>query len=130
MFQLPVSRTYTGIILETGIWTAEQKMQYVTMILYHNINNSDANTKFKQVVEEKEQNQFKNTFHQKVKKIAKYLQIDISDVTATSKSNGKKTIKEKAIDRMQKRMKEDMQEKTKCGALRNDKWGRKQYIKV
>ena len=41
----------------------------------------------------------------------------------------KKTIKEKAIDRMQKRMKEDMQEKTKCRELRNDKWERKQYIK-
>ena len=90
MFQLPVSRTYTGIIMETGIWAAEQKMQYATMILYHNINNSDDNRKFKQVVEEQEQNQFKNTFHRKVKKIAKYLQIDISDVTATSTSKWKK----------------------------------------
>ena len=57
------------------------------MILYHNINNSDDNRKFKQVVEEQEQNQFKNTFHRKVKKIAKYLQIDI---TATSTSKWKK----------------------------------------
>ena len=35
----------------------------------------------------------------------------------------------KAIDRIRKRMKEDMQEKTKCSTLRNDRWERKQDIK-
>ena len=84
IFQLPASTAYTGIIMETGIWPAEQKIQYSTMMLYHNIKNSDNNRKVKQVVEEQEQNQFKNTFYQKVKKIAKDLQIDISDVTSTS----------------------------------------------
>ena len=43
--------------------------------------------------------------------------------------NGKKKVKGKAIDRIRKRMKEDMQEKTKCRTLQNDKWERKQYIK-
>ena len=90
IFQLPVSTTYTGIIMETGIWPAKQKIQYATMILYHNIKNSDDNKKIKQAVEEQEQNQFKNTFYQKVQKIAKDLQIDISDVTSTSKSKWKK----------------------------------------
>ena len=66
IFQLPVSTTYTGIIMETGIWPAKQKIQYATMMLYHNIKNSDDNRKVKQVVEEQEQNQFKNTFYQKV----------------------------------------------------------------
>ena len=129
IFQLPFSTTYTGIIMETGIWPAKQKIQYATMMLYHNIKNSDDNRKVKQVVEEQEQNQFKNTFYQKVQKIAKDLQIDISDVTSTSKSNCKKKVKGKAIDRIRKRMKEDMQEKTKCRTVRNDKWERKQYIK-
>ena len=39
------------------------------MMFYHNIKNSDDNRKVKQVVEEveeQEQNQFKNTFYQKV----------------------------------------------------------------
>ena len=52
--------------METGIWPAEQKIQYATMMLYHNIKNSDDNRKFKQVVEEQDQNQFKNTFYPKV----------------------------------------------------------------
>ena len=37
--------------------------------------------------------------------------------------------KRKAIDRTRKRMNEEMQEKTKCRTIRNDKWERKQYIK-
>ena len=40
-----------------------------------------------------------------------------------------KKAKGKAIDRIRKRMKEDMREKTKCRLLRNDRWERKQYIK-
>ena len=40
-----------------------------------------------------------------------------------------KKVKGKAIDRIRKRMKEEMQEKTKCRTLRNDNWERKQYIK-
>ena len=63
--------TSTGIIMETWIWPAEQKIQYATMMLYHNINNSDDNRKVKQVVDEQEQNQFKNTLYQTVKIIAK-----------------------------------------------------------
>ena len=30
IFQPPVSTAYTGIIMETGIWPAEQKIQYAT----------------------------------------------------------------------------------------------------
>ena len=59
-------------------------------MLYHNIKNSDDKRKVKQVVEEQEQNKYKNTFYHKVQKMANNLQIDISDVTSTSKSKRKK----------------------------------------
>ena len=55
-------------------------------MLYHNIINRDDNRKVKQVVEGQEQNEFKNTFYQKKQEITKELQIDIRDVTSTSKS--------------------------------------------
>ena len=35
IFQLPVSTTYTGIIMETGIWPAKSKIQYAAMMVYH-----------------------------------------------------------------------------------------------
>ena len=61
------------------------------MMLYHNRKNSDDNKKIKQVIEQQEQNQYKNTFYQKIQKIAKDLQIDINDVTSTNKSQWKRT---------------------------------------
>ena len=60
-------------------------------MLYHNRKNSDDNKKIKQVIEQQEQNQYKNTFYQKIQKIAKDLQIDINDVTSTNKSQWKRT---------------------------------------
>ena len=50
-------------------------------MLDHNIANSDVNRKFKQVLKDQQQNQYKNTFYQKVKKNCKNPQIDISYVT-------------------------------------------------
>ena len=91
IFLLPFSTAYTAIIMETGIRPTEQKIQYAKMMLYHNRKNSDDNKKIKQVIEQQEQNQYKNTFYQKIQKIAKDLQIDINDVTSTSKSQWKRT---------------------------------------
>ena len=71
------------------IWLAEPKIQYATMMLYR-MKNRDDNRKIKQVEEEQDQNQFRNTFYQKVQKIAKYLQTDICDVSSTSKSKWEK----------------------------------------
>ena len=98
--------------MELGIQPPEQKIQYATMMLCHNIKNND-NRKVKQVVEKQEQNQHMNTFYQKVQKIAKDLQIYISDVTSTSTSKWKKKVKGKAIDRLRNRMRDDMQKKNK-----------------
>ena len=96
------------------------------MILYHNIKSSDDNRKVRQFPT------FQNTFYQKMEKVAKDLQIHISDVTSASKSKrgggGGGGKEGKAIDRIRKRMIEDVQKKIKC-CIRNDKLGKKQYIK-
>ena len=119
IFQLPVSTAYTGITIETGIWFAEPKIQYATMMLYR-MKNSDDNRKVKQVEEEQDQNQFRNTFYQKVQKIANIYKLIFVMPTQPVNQNGKK-VKGKAIDKIRKAMKEDIQEKTKYRTLRNDK---------
>ena len=42
-----MSTAYTGTLMETGIWHAEQRIQYATLTLYHNIKNSDEERKIK-----------------------------------------------------------------------------------
>ena len=36
-----LSKSYNGLIMETGTWVANHRIQYSTMLLYHNIMNSD-----------------------------------------------------------------------------------------
>ena len=87
--QLPVSTAYTGITIETGIWFAEPKIQYATMMLYR-MKNSDDNRKVKQVEEEQDRNQFRNTFYQKVQKIANIYKLIFVMPTQPVNQNGKK----------------------------------------
>ena len=89
IFQLSVSTAYTGITIETGIWFAEPKIQYATMMLYR-MKNSDDNRKVKQVEEEQDQNQFRNTFYQKVQKIANIYKLIFVMSTQPVNQNGKK----------------------------------------
>ena len=41
VFNLPISTLYIGLLMETGAWPANHRIQYTTMMLYHNIMNSD-----------------------------------------------------------------------------------------
>ena len=63
IFKLPVSTVYTGILMETGIWTAEQRMEYATLMFYHNIKNSNEERKIKMIEEQEKKNY--NNFLQK-----------------------------------------------------------------
>ena len=90
ILKLPVSTAYTGILMETGIWPAEQRIQYATLMLYHNIKNSDEERKIKKMIEEQEKKNHNNTFYKKVQQIAKTLEIEIDKVTG-KKINMEKT---------------------------------------
>ena len=41
IFNLPILPSYIGLIMETGTWRANQRIQYSIMMLYHSIMNSD-----------------------------------------------------------------------------------------
>ena len=90
IFKLPVSTAYTGILMETGIWPAEQRIQYATLMLYHNIKNSDEERKIKKMIEEQEKKNYNNTFYKKVQQIAETLEIEIDKATGKKKSSWEK----------------------------------------
>ena len=37
IFSLPITTPYIGLIIETGVWPAEQRINYSSLMLYHNI---------------------------------------------------------------------------------------------
>ena len=54
IFQLTVITSYVRMLMETGIWPAEQRIQNETLMLYHNVKNSDEDRKIKKMIEEQE----------------------------------------------------------------------------
>ena len=44
--------------MRTGIWPAEQRIQYATLMLYHNINGGEYR-KIKKMLEEQKRNNYK-----------------------------------------------------------------------
>ena len=102
IFKLPLSTAYTGILMETEIWLAEQRTQYATLMLYHNIKNSDEERKIKMMIKEQEKKNWKSTFYKKVKQITETLEIEIDKVTGKKKSTWKNEAKEKVTSKVKK----------------------------
>ena len=73
------------------------------------------------------QNQ-QNTFYEKVRTIAKDLNIKLKAAVTMKKSEWKRAIKYKAQNKIQERVEKEMENKTKLRTVREDKWGRKEYI--
>ena len=56
IFRQPVSTIDTEILMETGIWPAEERIQQVTLMLYQNIKNSDEERKTTKMIEQEKKN--------------------------------------------------------------------------
>ena len=65
IFKLPLSTTYTGMLMETEIWPAEQRIQYAALMLYHNTKNNDEKRKIKKMIDEQERDNCNNTLYKK-----------------------------------------------------------------
>ena len=86
IFKLPVSTAYTGILMETGIWPAEPRIQYATLMLYNIIKNSNEERKIKKMIKEQEKKNCSKTFYKKVQQIADTLEIETDKVAGKKKS--------------------------------------------
>ena len=71
IFNVPISTSYIGLIMETGTWPANPRIQYSIMMLYHNM---------------------KNTMISKVKQIGQEIGLKIKNVENMRKSKWKKQV--------------------------------------
>ena len=124
MFSLPITTPYIGPIIEAGIWPAEQRINYSSLMLYHNIINSSKCTLVKLIQEQRAQNH-SNTFYVKVRTIAEELCIKLEKAVIMKKSDWKRTVKDKLQNQIQERVEKEMENKTKLKTVREDKWERK-----
>ena len=70
IFNVPISTSYIGLIMETGTWPANQRIQYSIMMLYHNIMNSDHKRVARKILAEQAKSNHKNTMISKMQEIA------------------------------------------------------------
>ena len=69
-----------GILYEIGIWPIKERIEYNTMMLFHSIMNSDDERIQKKIIEQQQKEKLKNTMYERVKDIAKELEINIAKV--------------------------------------------------
>ena len=122
IFNLPITTPYIGLIIEAGVWPAEQRINYSSLMLYHNIINSSKDRLVKQIIQEQRAQNHQNTFYEKVRTIAKELNIKLEAAVTMKKSAWKRTIKYKVQNKIQERVEKEMENKTKLRTVREDKW--------
>ena len=67
IFSLPITTPYIGLIIETGVWPAEQRINYSSLMLYHSIMNCSIDRLVEQIIQEQRAQNHPNTFYNKVR---------------------------------------------------------------
>ena len=116
-FNFLILTSYIGLIIETGTRPANQRRQYSTMMLYHNIMNSDHKRTSRKILAEQTKSNHKNTMISKVQQIAPEIGVKLENVENISKSKWKKQVKEKIGNSIEERTKQEMTNKTKARTM-------------
>ena len=125
---LPISTSYNCYRMETDTWPANQIMQYSTMMLYHNIMNSDHKRVAKKILAVKTKSNHKKTMISKMQLIAQEIGEKMKNVESMNKTKWKKQVKEKIGKSREGKTKQEMINKTTSRTLIEDKWERKKYL--
>ena len=129
IFSFPISTSYIDLIMETGSWPANQRIQYSITMLCHNIMNSGHKIVARKILAEQTKSNDKNTMSSKVQQITQEIGVKIKNMKTMSKSKWKKQMKEKIKKSIEERTKQKMINKTKTRTTVEDKWERKKYLK-
>ena len=70
ILNLLLSTSYTGILMETGIWPVMARINYATLTLFHPVINSN-NRLATDIVLQQEKSNLPNTFYQRVSEIGR-----------------------------------------------------------
>ena len=120
IFNLSITAPFIGLIIETGVWPAEQTINYSSLMLYHNIINSTKDRLVKQIIQEIRAQNHQNTFYEKVREISEELSIKLEAAVTMKKSEWKRAIKDKVQNIISERVEKETENKTKLRRVRED----------
>ena len=93
--------------METKVWPAEQRINYSSLMLYHNIINNSKNRLAKHITQEQRRQNHQNTFYENVRTIAE-LNIKLEAVVTMTKSEWKRRTKDKVQNKIQEKVKKEI----------------------
>ena len=102
ILQYPKSTSNIEILFETGIWPIVGRIEYSTMMLFHSVMNLDDERISKKIIEQQQKEKLNNAMYERVKDVAKELEINIAKVGAIKKY-WKSLVKYKMKNKMQER---------------------------
>ena len=89
-FNLPITKSYIGLIIETGVWPAVRRINHSSLMLYHNIINSNKDRLAKYIIQEQRAQNHRNTLYGKMRTRAEELNIKLEAVETMKKIRKKK----------------------------------------
>ena len=128
LLEVPKATPYYGLLLETGWWTMEARMEYRKLMLYHNLMNSDDKRTMKRILIYQKREGREGTWYFGVKIIIEKYNIKLP-VESTLKSKWKAEVKKNISERQSEMLKEYCKEHTKTRTIRYDNHELKSYLK-
>ena len=127
MLEVPKSTPYLPLLLETGMWTMEARINYKKLMLYHNIMNSDDNRLLKHIVMEQKRNLRSGTWYHSITEIVRKYDIHMSD--NVRKSQWKKHVKGRIRIVVEEEIRNGCTSDGKGRTVTKDEYSMKNYIK-
>ena len=125
ILRMPKSTSYSGILMETGVWPIREKIEYGILTLYHNLMNSDVDRLVKLAVMEQRDERIERSFYAKVEKIAESLDVSLENMHEMSVMKWKKICREKLKNKAESRIKNIAKGSKQLRFILNDKFEKK-----
>ena len=87
ILQLPVTTPSTGLLMETGIWPAKERIEHSTLMIIHSIINSNKERISQKIILEQRKKGMTNTLYERAKEIGQSIGMNIDQAKKNEKIN-------------------------------------------
>ena len=128
LLEVPSSTPYLPLLLETGMWTMEGRIEYKKLMLYHHIINSPDERIIKRIVLTQKEMAREGTWYHTITLILKKYQLTNVSINAIKKSAWKKIVKSKIGEVMEREIRSACTKMKKGRTVADDEYKKKDYL--
>ncbi len=128
LLEVPISTPYLPLLLETGMWTMEGRVDYKKLMLYHHIINSPDERLLKNLIVTQTKMNREGTWYHTITLILQKYRLANVDIENIKKSTWKKLVKTEIKKTMERVIREGCSKMKKGRTVANDKFEKKEYL--